>query len=90
MPSSDSCSVLVTLVLEREHCRPLAASWSRASTGSGSSPSVGGSGKGGVKVGEGQDQDVPVQKYLVYLEKEKVEILSLKYLLVTVCIVGVL
>ena len=51
---------------------------------------MGGSGKGGVKVGEGQDQDVPVQKYLVYLEKEKVEILSLNYLLVTVCIVGVL
>ena len=52
----------VTLVEDREHWRPLAASCSRASTGSGSSPSWGGSGKGGVKVGEGQDQDVPRQE----------------------------
>ena len=57
----------VTLVVDREHWRPLAASWSRASTGSGSSPSVGGSGKGGVKVGEGQDQEVPEEKYSVQL-----------------------
>ena len=47
------------LVPARELCRPFAANWRRASTGSGSSPSVGGSGKGGVKVGDGQDQDVP-------------------------------